>query len=167
MKLYVMRHGPAEDHAASGVDADRALTATGRERVRGVAKALVAAGEEPLRIVTSPLVRAVQTAEIVAMVTKLGDRGGSVETRPEMAPGGDGASLAYRLAAEGGKRVMLVGHEPDLSGLVAKIVGGFLQPFDKAMVVAVHPLAQGAHGRLRFVLDPKSLKIDLDPGRGN
>jgi phosphohistidine phosphatase len=158
-----MRHGPAEDNAASGVDADRALTSAGRDRVRGVAKALLAAGEEPLRIVTSPLVRAVQTAEIVAVVTKLGDRGGNVEVRREIAPGGDGVELAYRLAAEGAKRVMLVGHEPDLSALVSTMLGEFSRPFDKAMVVGIHPVAEGARPKLRFVLDPKLLKLQPDP----
>jgi phosphohistidine phosphatase len=160
-----MRHGPAEDNAASGVDADRALTAAGRDRVRGVAKALVAASEEPLRIVTSPLVRAVQTAEIVAVVTKLGDRGGSVEVRREMAPGGDAVKLAYRLAAEGAKRVMLVGHEPDLSALVGAMLGEFSRPFDKAMVVGIQPVAEGARPKLRFVLDPKLLKLEPE-GKG-
>jgi phosphohistidine phosphatase len=162
VKLYVMRHGPAEDNAASGVDADRALTAAGRERVRSVAKALVAAGEEPGRIVTSPLVRAVQTAEIVAIATKLGDRGGSVEVRREMSPGGDGARLAHRLAAEGAKRVMLVGHEPDLSALVITLLGAFSRPFEKAMVVAIHPVSEGARPKLRFVLDPKALKLQTE-----
>jgi phosphohistidine phosphatase len=166
VKLYVMRHGPAEDEAASGVDADRALTAAGRDRVCGVAKVLLAEGEEPLRIVTSPLVRAVQTAEIVAVVTKLCDRGGSVEVRREMAPGGAGAKLAYRLAAEGAKRVMLVGHEPDLSSLVGSMLGEFSRPFEKAMVVGLHPVAEGARPKLRFVLDPKLLKLQSDPGKG-
>src|SRR5579871_1808490 len=125
MRLYVMRHGPAEETAPSGVDADRALTPVGRDRVRSVAKELAVAGEEPLHIVTSPLVRAVQTAEIVAITTKLGDRGGSVEVHREVAPGGDSVKLAYRLAVEGAERVMLVGHEPDLSALLATLLGDF------------------------------------------
>lgn len=71
-----MRHGPAEDHAASGRDFDRALTASGRERVRDVARALVEGGEAPLVILTSPLVRALQTAEIVAGVVQLAEEKG-------------------------------------------------------------------------------------------
>jgi phosphohistidine phosphatase len=167
VKLYVMRHGPAEESAPSGADGDRALTSSGRERVRGVAKALGAAGEGPLRIVTSPLVRAVQTAEIVAIVTKLADRGGSVEVHREMSPGGDAIRLVSRLAAEGAKRLMVVGHEPDLSSLVANLLGEFALPFEKAMVVALQPVAEGEHPRLRFVLDPKSLKLQGDPGNGS
>jgi phosphohistidine phosphatase len=161
-----MRHGPAEEAAPSGIDADRALTSAGRNRVHDVARELTAAGEEPLHIVTSPLVRAVQTAEIVAIVTKLGDRRGSVEVRRDVAPGGDSVKLAYRLAAEGAKRVMLVGHEPDLSALLATLLGDFSHPFEKAMVVAIHPVAAGTRSKLRFVLDPKLLKLQTEPRKG-
>jgi phosphohistidine phosphatase len=161
VKLYVMRHGSAQDEADSGIDSDRALTAAGRSRVRAVARALVEAGEEPLAIVTSPLVRAVQTAEIVALSTAAGEKDGAVTVRREMAPGGDVARLARDLADHGAKRVMLVGHEPDLSGLLAALLGRFEWPFDKAMVAAVHLGAAGG-ARLRFVLHPRSLKLDPD-----
>jgi phosphohistidine phosphatase len=160
VKLYVMRHGPAEDHAESGADSDRALTAAGRERVRAVAKLLVDSEETPLTIVTSPLVRAVQTAEIVAMVTRLGERDGSVEVRRDIAPGGNALRLVLQLASDERRRVMLVGHEPDLSGLVAALVGRFGRGFDKAMVVGVQVPAQGGDPRLRFVLDPKTLTVE-------
>jgi len=93
VKLYVLRHGPAEEQAASGFDGDRALSAPGRERVRAVAKVLTEEGEEPAEVVTSPLVRAVQTAEIVAVVTKLSDRGGTVTVMRDLAPGGDAVAL--------------------------------------------------------------------------
>lgn len=162
MKLYVMRHGPAEDHAPSGIDSDRALTASGRERVRAVARKLAELEEEPLLIVTSPLVRAVQTAEIVAIVTKVGERSGTVEAHREIAPGGDGVALAHRLEAGGGKRVMFVGHEPDLSAYVAGLVGSFGRSFEKAMVVGLHLPGGAGRSRLRFVLEPKSLSLDPD-----
>lgn len=177
MKLFVMRHGPAEDHSLTGRDGDRALTPSGRDRVRSVAKALVEHDEAPFNVVSSPLVRALQTAEIVAAVTKLEERvrsepkarasgaTGTVEIRRELAPGGDAHELVAQLLREGRKRVMVVGHEPDLSALVARLVGvvppeGML----KAMVVGVQlePTAAGiaGHGftsRSRFVLDPKTL----------
>jgi phosphohistidine phosphatase len=166
VKLYVMRHGPAEDHSESGVDADRALTVSGRERVRAVAAALSEAGEAPLTILTSPLVRAVQTAEIVAVVTELGARDGGVTVRRAVGPGGDAERLVRTLASEQKKRVMVVGHEPDLSGLVASLLGHFGRSFDKAMVVGLHVPDQGGAVRLRFVLDPKSLELEttLPPG---
>lgn len=162
MKLYVMRHGPAEEQAHSGVDGDRALTSAGRARVRAVAKALTQLGEEPLLVLTSPLVRAVQTAEIIALDTKLGDRGGVVEVRRAVAPGGDAAALAHALAAESRKRVMFVGHEPDLSELAGRLLGGFERSFDKAMVVGLHLPSATGRARLRFVLDPKTLELSPD-----
>jgi phosphohistidine phosphatase len=162
MKLYVMRHGPAEEAAASGADADRALTPSGRERVRAVAKRLAEENEEPSSIITSPLVRAVQTAEIVAFASKVGDRGGTVIVAPELAPAGKALALARKLACKGERRVMFVGHEPDLSHLVEALVGRFERPFEKATVVAVHLSSDGERAYLRFVLCGKSLKLDPD-----
>jgi phosphohistidine phosphatase len=161
MKLYVMRHGPAEDQAPSGQDSDRSLSPSGRSRVRSVAKALLEYDEEPFAIVTSQLVRAVQTAEIVAVAAKLAERGGAVEVHRELAPGGEAFELARTLAREGRKRVMLVGHEPDLSALVSALLGDFDQPFEKAMVVGIQ-LTSGGAARLRFVLNPKTLHLDPD-----
>ncbi len=157
----MMRHGPAEDDSPTGRDADRALTISGRDRVRDVARALVEAGEAPLAILSSPLVRALQTAEIVAAVTKLE---GKVEITKEMAPGGDGIRLAADLLRAGRKRVMVVGHEPDLSMLVMRLLGA--PPslgMQKAMVVGAK-LALSEDGQVsaakRFVLDPKTLAWD-------
>lgn len=158
MKLYIMRHGPAEDESASGRDFDRALTQSGRERVIAVARTLTQHDEAPMSIVSSPLVRALQTAEIVAASTKLADRGGTVETRREIAPGGAATQLIDELRRDKRRRVMLVGHEPDLSGLVFRLVGAQL-PLGmlKAMVVGVSVHDDGV--KMRFVLDPKSLEI--------
>jgi phosphohistidine phosphatase len=179
VKLYVMRHGPAEDQSSTGRDGDRALTPEGRERTRAVARALLAEGEVPLAIVSSPLVRALQTAEIVAAVTDLekrvreskdaGGAAGAVEIRREMAPGGDALGLVLELARNGRKRAMVVGHEPDLSMLVSRLVGRHPeQGMLKSMVVGVKidsmtlsPDAPRSSEALpcefRFILDPKTL----------
>lgn len=164
MKLYVMRHGPAHDTAESGMDADRTLSPSGRERVKNVARALLDAKEEPLTIFTSPLVRATQTAEIVAIVTNVGDRGGTVEVRRDLAPGASPLGLARSLAFEKKRRVMLVGHEPDLSALVAGLLGEAVGPLEKAMVVGLHLPSDGGDGRLRFVLEPKLPRLAWAPG---
>lgn len=176
-----MRHGPAEDYAPSHRDFDRALTASGRQRVRDVAKELVDKGEAPFVIVSSPLVRALQTAEIVAAVTGL-DRvrevekakrsgaTGVVEVRREMAPGGEEVGLVSELVKAGRKRVMIVGHEPDLSTLVLDLVGRMPpQGMLKAMVVGVklQPTANAVEGagftaRPWFVLEPKTLHWQRD-----
>lgn len=162
MKLYLMRHGPAEDRADSGLDGDRALSASGRSRVRAVAKMLLDLEEAPANIVTSPLARSVQTAEIVAIASKLGARGGTVQVRRELSPGAasDAVLFARRAAHEGAKRVLLVGHEPDLTGVAAALLDGFDRTFDKAMVVGLHLPGEGGHARLRFVLDPRTLTLE-------
>lgn len=177
-----MRHGPAEDESPSGRDADRALTPPGRERVRHVARALLDGGESPFVIVSSPLVRALQTAEIVAFMTDLDRRvadekkarasgaTGAVEVRREMAPGGDALALVAELARAGRKRVMVVGHEPDLSLLVSRLIGRVpAEGMLKAMVVGVkltatEPGVQGIGftSKPRFVLDPKTLAWQRD-----
>ncbi len=159
MKLYLMRHGPAEERAASGLDGDRALTVSGRERVRAVANVLVEKGEAPAHVLASPLVRAVQTAEIVAIVTALGSLSEAVEVRRELSPSGDALPWVHDLASGGRKRTLLVGHEPDLSSLVWALVGRFERSFEKAMVVALHLPADARRAKLRFVLDPKSLRM--------
>jgi phosphohistidine phosphatase len=161
LKLYVMRHGPAEDDSPTGRDADRALTASGRERVRSVAKALLAGDEAPVLVVSSPLVRAVQTAEIVVAAAKVE---APVEVRGEMGPSGHALGLVGELFAAKKKRVMVVGHEPDLSMLVERLVGRVPETgMQKAMVVGVKlgpdtsSNGPGYSATLRFVLDPKSL----------
>lgn len=162
MKLYVMRHGPAEDFASSGRDADRALTPSGRDRVRDVAKLLVKSDEAPRVILSSPLVRALQTAEIVAAEVGVD----KVETSRELAPGGDAYAFARALVRDDRKRSMIIGHEPDLSTLVAMFLGGsFAYDMLKAMVVGLHVphhVKGGDETRLRFVLDPKTLKLEHD-----
>lgn len=164
-----MRHGPAEESAPTGRDGDRALTPDGRERTRSVAGALLAAGEAPLTLVSSPLVRAVETAEIVAVRTDLTERvrasseaggaPGCLEVRREMAPGGDALSLVLDLARAGRERVMVVGHEPDVSMLLSRLVGFYSESgMLKAMVAGVEldPAPSGG-AKLRFILDPKTL----------
>lgn len=153
--MYVVRHGPAEDVAPSGKDFDRALTPSGRERVRDVARKLGAEGEEPRVILTSPLVRALQTAEVIAAELDVPQ----VETTRDLAPGGDGVRLFRALVAEKRKRVMLVGHQPDLSLLIEDVMGtSFRHDMLKGMVVGLRA-EEGANATLRFVLDPKTLEM--------
>jgi phosphohistidine phosphatase len=168
MKLYVMRHGPAVEVSPSGLDADRVLTAQGRERVRQVAKALLAADEAPVAIYSSPYARALSTAEIIAAATNLADRGGFLEVRREIAPGGPMLELLDELRRAKKRRVMFVGHEPDLSSLVVRLLGraptqGMLKGMVVGLSLAEHDGSQDGYTwtvKPRFVLDPKSLEMD-------
>ena len=165
MKLYVMRHGPAEDEASDGLDSSRALTPAGRERCRLVARRLIELGEAPRAIVSSPLVRALQTAEIVHTIVS---PVGSVEANRAFAPHGHAADFVRAAAKQGRKRLMVVGHEPDLSLLVAKLLGDSLPyGFMKAMVVSVRVPNDGGPCSLRFILEPKTLQLLVDDRSGS
>jgi len=154
-----MRHGPAEDHAPTGRDEDRALTSKGRDRVRSVARWLVEAGELPGRILTSRLVRAAQTGEIVSTTAAGTGKGPGMEVAGELAPGGHGLALVRRLHAAADHAPMLVGHEPDLSSLVERLLGESMPvPMDKGMVVALE-LGKGDSAKLRFILEPRGVVI--------
>jgi phosphohistidine phosphatase len=162
MRLYVMRHGPAEDHSATGRDEDRMLTPSGRDRVRDVVRVLVREGELPVSILTSKLVRASETAGIVALAMKAAGRDGAPVTAHDLAPGGNGLGLVKRLVAEGRDAPMVVGHEPDLSSLVETLLAAPMPvAMDKAMVVALE-LGDADVVTLRFILDPRSLELVHD-----
>lgn len=155
VKIYVVRHGPAEDTATSGKDFDRVLTPSGRERVRDVAGVLGKSDEAPKVILASPLVRALQTAEVIAAELAITQ----VETTRDLAPAGDSASLFRSLVMQKRKRAMLVGHQPDLTILVETVTEERF-PYDmtKGMVVGLRA-EEGGRAKLRFVLDPKTLEL--------
>jgi phosphohistidine phosphatase len=123
MELYFLRHGAAGKPSEwQGDDRLRPLTEKGTAQVRSVARALVAAGLGVDAVVTSPLVRARQTADIAARELGLGD---AVREDERLAGGLDRRVLAGLLADLGlPRRVLLVGHEPDFSSTIGQLTGG-------------------------------------------
>ncbi|MFN7134956.1 MAG: phosphohistidine phosphatase SixA, partial [Myxococcales bacterium] len=119
MRLYLLRHGDAEDTADRLSDEARALTPTGFDEVRTLARTLRARGESFDLIWCSSLVRAVQTAQIVA--EGLSYRG-PLRALLELIPGGDPLEAVELARAEGGS-VLLVGHEPQMTYMAAYALG--------------------------------------------
>ena len=120
-RLYLVRHGVAEDYASSGRDFDRRLTDEGREKMARAARGLAALGTEIEVLVSSPLVRAVQTADEIAEAFPDARR----LVWEELACGVDEIALTARLESETPtENVMLVGHEPDLGELLAYFLTG-------------------------------------------
>ena len=115
MRVYILRHGIAEEAAAGGSDAARALTAEGRQKLRTVLRRAGAAGVRPSIILTSPLKRALQTAEIAAAV--LGVKRQLVTTST-LAPSGSPQRVWNEIRAQQAERLLIAGHEPLLSHLV-------------------------------------------------
>ena len=128
MDLYVLRHGVAEERGAGySNDGERPLTAKGVRRMTRQVRGLRALGVSIGVVVTSPLVRAVQTAEIVTRGSA-GDRpAGHIQCpRPRGSPSQLISSLATGYSTTDG--VMVVGHEPDLSSLVSVLTTGDPSP---------------------------------------
>jgi phosphohistidine phosphatase len=122
IELYLLRHGIAVDPASSGMPDDaRPLTEKGKKRMRQIASGLLAIDLQLDAIITSPLVRARQTAEIVADALGLKDR---LETSNVLATGSDPATIERFLRGRAESRLMLVGHNPTLSELVSLMVAG-------------------------------------------
>ncbi|MGD0079336.1 MAG: phosphohistidine phosphatase SixA [Methanoregula sp.] len=161
MDLFILRHGKAGQSSEDPDDSERALTGPGREEIRDIARWM---RRERLRfgvIASSPLIRASETAGIVARILDRKDR---LVIWDELAPGGDPDTICYR-AAQSGKEttVLIVGHEPDLSGLVGRIISQSGGP--ASLVIAKGGLAKIRNfsfdsqpsGNLQWLLTPKQM----------
>jgi phosphohistidine phosphatase len=134
MRVTVIRHGTAEDRAAT--DAERALTPRGRDEVAAAADRLAAlGGEAPDSIVASPLVRARQSAEIVARRLAFT---GAVQIDDALVPDAEPAGVWELVAGLGARwHVVLVAHEPILSAVCALLTGTAVSTLRKAEVVSM------------------------------
>ncbi len=142
MELYLVRHAAAEERLAGRPDAERRLTSEGREEFGAGVRGLRALGLRPDRLLTSPLVRARETARLLAA----GLDGPEPEIEEALSPGGSGEELLGSLRGAG-ERVFLVGHEPDLGRLLLLAVAG--RPGDGA------PLKKGGAARIDFEGAPR------------
>lgn len=157
MQIYLLRHGIAADRDPSGTDAARKLTAEGRERLRRVLERARGAKVEPGVILTSPLVRAVETADIAAEV--LGYSNGIVKTDaliPESSPQNVWNEVRERRDESA---ILLTGHEPLFSATTAYLLGCPALAFDfkKGALVRIDMdrLSGEPRGTLQWVLTPK------------
>ena len=121
MILYLLRHAKAVARQAGIPEEQRYLTSEGREAFNLNSLHFRERGMEPDLILTSPLIRSVQTAEILACT--LGFTG-PLLVEPLLAPGFGRSQLRRLLNQhEAIKELVLVGHEPDLSLLVTSLLG--------------------------------------------
>jgi phosphohistidine phosphatase len=123
MELYIIRHAEAQQLGQKNnfTDEKRAMTGEGRERMRDGTKGLRKLGVEPGLILTSPLTRAVETAEIVA--TGLGLHKKEIVQTDNLKPGASYEDLGAEIKKYAEiESVALVGHEPDLSQIISTIL---------------------------------------------
>jgi phosphohistidine phosphatase len=120
-EIYLIRHGLAASRGKAWPDdSKRPLTHKGKAKMREVAGGLKGLKVKLDLVLTSPLVRARQTADLVH---KGLDVEAPVEETLTLAPGGPPAALIELLRKKKAKRVALVGHEPDLGQLAAFLIG--------------------------------------------
>jgi phosphohistidine phosphatase len=158
MKAVFFRHGPAVPHGTSGVaDNDRPLTPEGRKKTTEAAKGLGELDLELTSIYTSPLPRAMQTAEILSEILHL--------SRPRvfeaLLPETPVLRFFGELRTLRGETPVLVGHEPMLSEAVALAIGGKASiELKKAGMAFVEftPSASRVEGILQLLLSPAVLR---------
>jgi phosphohistidine phosphatase len=155
MKIFFLRHGLAGERGDwKDNDAARPLTDEGIEKMKRIAGTLAALNLGLNAIVTSPLVRARQTAEIVAqkLEVKLIEDG-------RLAPGFNAEQLrAILLDHPGVNAIMVVGHEPDFSETISALIGGGRIVCKKGGLALVElPDAQSCKGELAWLVPPKVL----------
>jgi len=165
MKIYVIRHAEAHPLGQKNAFSDekRSLTGEGRDRMRDAAKGLGVLGVELDLILSSPLARAIETAEIVAAA--LGVSKKEIVQTDNLKPG----ALVDELFSEikkhtGVESLALVGHEPDLSGIISRILQGqghVLVNLKKgcACCLNVTETVPTLRGSLVWLLTPKHLRM--------
>lgn len=154
MLLLLLRHGIAEDAGPSTGHRDepRALTLDGAARMRRAARGITALGLAPDLILTSPLTRCLQTAELVHEAT-----GGDLEDDPRLAPGMELDDLADAIADRGSPaRLLVCGHQPDMSYVTAELIGGGMVDFRKGTMAALEVESLRPRGAVLRALYPSS-----------
>ena len=157
MELYLFRHGIAEDGKAGSSDSERALTDEGRKKAAEVAKIARKSGVTPSLIMTSPYVRARQTARIAADEM---DYEGQIVTIESLVPHGSPEGVWKDIRDYSGvDSVLLAGHEPLMSRMVAFFLNApsLRVEMKKAALVRIDLESARAnpHGVLRWMIVPK------------
>ena len=161
MDLLILRHGRAEDRDGGITDGERHLMEKGIRDIRRVSRWMVRVGAVPDLIVSSPLARARETAEIVAEET---GPGGEVALWEELRPGMAPAAVAVRLGELAGASLpLIVGHEPQLSSLLGILIGAGADAcisLKKGGLARVGDLTPGSGeaGTLLWLLTPRMIR---------
>jgi phosphohistidine phosphatase len=160
MEIYILRHGIAVERGSRSYkkDSERPLTEEGVEKMHEIAGTIAEMDLKFDLILSSPLVRAQQTAAIVVE-----ELGGEVTFTDFLVPGADAKELIAEINDEKPRQVLLVGHEPDLSQLISLLTSGS----DNVAIelkkgglckLTSEKLAFGQCATLNWLLTPKQLR---------
>jgi phosphohistidine phosphatase len=159
MDLILLRHGKAENSNPGG-DSARALVEKGRQQARRQAKLLKNAGQLPEIVLTSPLVRARQTADEFCEVANLPGAVIQGWLASGMAPE---TAIRELVGFQEFERVAIVGHEPDFSNLIECLLGvsGGYVKVKKGAVACLRINPPARHGILKYLIPPKLADEDF------
>jgi phosphohistidine phosphatase len=160
MEIYILRHGIAVERGTPGYkkDSDRPLTKEGEEKMQQIAQALLAMRLQPDLILSSPYERAARTARIVA-----DELDTEVTFTDLLTPDGNAGELIAEINDARPQRVLLVGHEPDLSQLISVLVSGGTDATIELKKgglckLTSEKLSFGQSATLNWLLTPKQLR---------
>ncbi|MGH9712424.1 MAG: phosphohistidine phosphatase SixA [Candidatus Acidiferrales bacterium] len=160
MILYLVRHGIAVDPTdpKSPPESERPLTAKGVQKTRAAALGLRAMRVKPDVLITSPYVRAAQTAEIFAEALEFAPE--KIRASDALKPGGNPTEALKEIARLRAKEVMCFGHAPHLDQMIYQMVGarGVFTSLKKAGVACFEHAASHGKWELQWVATPKMLR---------
>jgi phosphohistidine phosphatase len=159
-ELYLIRHGVAEERGEKWPDdSKRPLSADGMSKMEKIARGLARLELELDVILTSPLIRTRQTADIVAAEL---DQHPPIVNADALAPGGDFAAVMTALEKQSRRsRIALVGHEPAIGELAARLIGSrHAMEFKKGAIcrIDIDEIPPSGPGDLRWFATPKLLR---------
>lgn len=162
MILYFLRHAAAQDRAPGDEDRDRSLSVEGEAQLRAAAAVWRRLNLRPDVVLTSPLPRAVRTAEL--LVEGLGLPNAPI-TDERLAPDAGWSDFAQALAAyPADRRILFVGHEPDLSAIIELLTGAASVRMRKAGLACLefYGVPEPGGGEIAWLLDPDLYQTDGD-----
>jgi phosphohistidine phosphatase len=154
MILYFVRHGEAGHHTAAADDDERQLTDAGKDALKAAAPLLRRLNLRPDLVLSSPLPRALQTAELVMEGLEMT---GAPTVDDRLRPVAGWSDLARAMTAHpDARRVMFVGHEPDLSGAMRLLTGAASVRLRKGGIGCVEfpGVPEPGGGELAWLIDP-------------
>jgi phosphohistidine phosphatase len=153
--MVLLRHATAVPHGSAGLDdADRPLIAAGEREARNAGRALRALNIRPDRVITSPLVRARQTAQLAAA-----ELGVTTHDDDALRPGFGHQALDALFGRHEGDCLVLVGHDPDFSEVIRDVAGAHVEMAKGGVARIDLP-----SGELRWLLRPRALRLIAQAG---
>ena len=162
MRIFLVRHADADAEIPEGLgDEARTLTAKARLAIHGHFVALAERMQGVNLILSSPLVRAVQTAQLLSFAIK---HEGSLKTHRSLLPDMPVGTLDPVLTEHAGENLVLVGHQPSMGAMASHLLGmqSFPKPVNPGTIIALEkPEEENAPAKLLFYAAPGQPVLDV------